>query len=65
MSHKKPKITLPAELRRKVRPWDETRRKEILNTVKKVKRYPYCVVIAGALLGIGITTVYRELHKRD
>ena len=67
MSRKKKKtqVRLPRALRRKVRPWVETRRKEILGAIKKAEGVTEfgAVDLASALLGVGRTTVFRDLRK--
>lgn len=59
MSRKIAKI--PIALRRQVRPWRETHRREILGALKKAQGDK---VVAAALLGIGKTTMHRHATGR-
>lgn len=56
---KKKKISIPQKLRSQIKPWQETRKREILGALRKAKDD---MVLAAALLGIGKTTIYRALE---
>jgi transcriptional regulator of acetoin/glycerol metabolism len=61
MSRFKLRATRPItrELRRKVAPWETTRKKEIVNALKKAQGD---ILLAATLLGLGKTTVYRAME---
>lgn len=52
-------VVIPRDLRAKVKPWRETKLNEFRRAVRLAKGDK---VIAGALLGVGRTTMYRVLN---
>jgi transcriptional regulator with PAS, ATPase and Fis domain len=51
---------VPANLRRAIKPWRETERREIVRTLKIAKKNK---TLAATLLGIGKTTMYKKTAK--
>jgi hypothetical protein len=52
--------SVPAKLRKAIKPWRETERREIARVFKIAKKDR---VLAAALLGIGKTTMYKKTAK--